>query len=405
MNFPGLSILGVLAFVVALLFSVMVHEAGHYLTAKKFSMQVTEFFLGFGKRIWSFQRGETEFGIKAIPAGGYCRISGMSVNEELPEDVKHRAFYLASVPKRLIVLGAGSFLHFVLGFLILFILLAGVGVTTITNTIAEVVPCVLNTSSGVADTKCSATATPSPAKISGLLANDQVVAINGKEFANWSDYTKTIRASANKEITLTIMRNGERLSISITPAARTLDGKEIGYLGVVNKLGTRKDGSFKAIANSARLTKDLLNNSVTSLISLPTKIPALVRQTFGSEKRDAQGLVGVVGVARVSAQTASDPGLESREKIATFLIIIASLNIFVGVFNLLPLLPLDGGHMAVAIVDGVRRLRAKRRKESPPAPIDVEKLTPLTLAVFALLAVLSLLLLAADIFNPINLYQ
>ena len=105
MNFPGLGILGVLAFVVALLFSVMVHEAGHYLTAKKFHMRVTEFFLGFGKRIWSFQRGETEFGIKAIPAGGYCRISGMSVNEELPEADKHRAFYLASVPKRLIVLG------------------------------------------------------------------------------------------------------------------------------------------------------------------------------------------------------------------------------------------------------------------------------------------------------------
>ncbi len=405
MNFPALSILGVLAFIVALLFSVMVHEAGHYLTAKKFQMRVTEFFLGFGKRLWSFQRGETEFGIKAIPAGGYCRISGMSVNEELPETEKHRAFYLASVPKRLIVLGAGSFLHFVLGFLILVLLLAGVGVTTVTNTIGEVVPCVLNTSSGVTDTKCSATSNPSPAKIAGLKVNDQITAINGTEYENWLDYTTKIRASAHKEINLTVLRNGEEFSIPITPAARTLDGKEIGYLGVINKLGTRKEGSFKAIANSARLTKDLLNNSVTSLISLPTKIPALVRQTFGSEKRDAQGLVGVVGVARVSAQTASDPKLKSREKVASFLIIIASLNIFVGVFNLLPLLPLDGGHMAVAIVDGVRRINARRRKKTAPAPIDVERLLPLTLAVFAILAVLSLLLLAADIFNPINLNQ
>ncbi len=405
MNFPALSILGVLAFIVALLFSVMVHEAGHYLTAKKFQMRVTEFFLGFGKRLWSFQRGETEFGIKAIPAGGYCRISGMSVNEELPETEKHRAFYLASVPKRLIVLGAGSFLHFVLGFLILVLLLAGVGVTTVTNTIGEVVPCVLNTSSGVTDTKCSATSNPSPAKIAGLKVNDQITAINGTEYENWLDYTTKIRASAHKEINLTVLRNGEEFSIPITPAARTLDGEEIGYLGVINKLGTRKDGSFKAISNSARLTKDLLNNSVTSLISLPTKIPALVRQTFGSEKRDAQGLVGVVGVARVSAQTASDPKLKSREKVASFLIIIASLNIFVGVFNLLPLLPLDGGHMAVAIVDGVRRINARRRKKTAPAPIDVERLLPLTLAVFAILAVLSLLLLAADIFNPINLNQ
>ncbi|MFZ4064355.1 MAG: M50 family metallopeptidase [Candidatus Nanopelagicaceae bacterium] len=405
MNFPALSILGVLAFIVALLFSVMVHEAGHFLTAKKFQMRVTEFFLGFGKRLWSFQRGETEFGIKAIPAGGYCRISGMSVNEELPESEKHRAFYLASVPKRLIVLGAGSFLHFVLGFLILVLLLAGVGVTIVTNTIGEVVPCVLNTSSGVTDTKCSATSNPSPAKIAGLKVNDQITAINGTEYENWLDYTTKIRASAHKEINLTVLRNGKKFSIPITPAARTLDGKEIGYLGVINKLGTRKEGSFKAIANSARLTKDLLNNSVTSLISLPTKIPALVRQTFGSEKRDAQGLVGVVGVARVSAQTASDPKLKSREKVASFLIIIASLNIFVGVFNLLPLLPLDGGHMAVAIVDGVRRINARRRKKTAPAPIDVERLLPLTLAVFAVLAVLSLLLLAADIFNPINLNQ
>ncbi len=405
MNFPGLGILGVVAFVVALLFSVMVHEAGHYLTAKKFHMRVTEFFLGFGKRIWSFQRGETEFGLKAIPAGGYCRISGMSVNEELPEEDKHRAFYLASVPKRLIVLGAGSFLHFVLGFLILVVLLAGVGVTTVTNTVGEVVPCVLDSASGASDGKCTPTSKASPAKIAGLQANDQIIEINGAKYENWFDYTTKIRASANKELTLTVLRNGERISLPITPAARLLDGKEIGYLGVINKIGTRKDGSFKAIENSARLTKDLLNNSVTSLFSLPTKIPALVRQTFGSEARDAQGLVGVVGVARVSAQTASDPKLKSREKIASFLLIIASLNIFVGVFNLLPLLPLDGGHMAVAIVDGARRLNARRRKVGPPAPIDVEKLLPITLAVFAILAVLSLLLLAADIFNPININQ
>ena len=405
MNFSGLSILGVLAFIVALLFSVMVHEAGHYLTAKKFHMRVTEFFLGFGKRIWSFQRGETEFGVKAIPAGGYCRISGMSVNEELPEADKHRAFYLASVPKRLIVLGAGSFLHFVLGFLILFVLLAGVGVTTVTNTIGEVVPCVLNSTSGVSDSKCTSSSNPSPAKAAGLVANDEIVAIDGEKYSTWFDYATKIRASANKPIMLSVSRNGEALEIPITPAARTLDGKEIGYLGVINKLGTRKDGSFKAISNSAKLTKDLLGNSVTSLISLPTKIPALVRQTFGNEKRDAQGLVGVVGVARVSAQTASDPKLQSREKVASFLIIIASLNIFVGVFNLLPLLPLDGGHMAVAIVDGLRRLNARRRKVTAPAAIDVEKLLPITLVVFAVLAVLSLLLLAADIFNPINLNQ
>ena len=405
MNFPGLGILGVLAFVVALLFSVMIHEAGHYLTAKKFHMRVTEFFLGFGTRIWSFQRGETEFGIKAIPAGGYCRISGMSVNEEMSDADKHRAFYLASVPKRLIVLGAGSFMHFVLGFLILVILFSGVGVTAVTKTIDQVVPCVSNSSSGISDSNCTATSIPTPAKAAGLMAGDEIISINGKESDNWIDYTQIIRESARKEIIIAINRNGERLLIPVTPAARTLDGKEIGYLGVINKLGTKKENPIKAVSTSVSIMGDLLKNSVTSLFALPTKIPALVRQTFGDEERDPQGLVGVVGVARVSAQTASEPSLESREKVATFLIIIASLNIFVGVFNLFPLLPLDGGHMAVAIVDGIRRFNAKRRKLSPPPAIDVEKLLPLTLAVFALLAVLSLLLLTADIFNPINIYQ
>ena len=124
-----MSFLGVIAFIIALLFSVMVHEAGHFVTARHFHMKVTEFFLGFGKRLWSVKRGETEFGIKAIPAGGYCRIVGMSVNEEVSPEDKPRSFYLASAPKRLIFLGAGSFLHFVLGFLILFVILAGVGTT------------------------------------------------------------------------------------------------------------------------------------------------------------------------------------------------------------------------------------------------------------------------------------
>jgi len=402
-NFSGLGFIGVLAFIVALLFSVMVHEAGHYLTAKHFHMKVTEFFLGFGKRIWSFQRGETEFGIKAIPAGGYCRISGMSVNEEMAEDEKHRAFYIASVPKRLIVLGAGSFLHFVLGFLILVVLLAGVGITSVTNQIGEVVPCLIT--STAPDAECQPTDKPSAAKLAGLQAGDKIIAIDGKEYENWFDSVTKIRASANKEITLRILRNGQNLEIPITPGLRIFDGEEIGVLGIINTVANQKQGPVTAISNSAKLIKDLLVNSVSSLFALPTKIPALVRQTFGQEERDPQGLVGVVGVARVSAQTASSESLANLEKVASFLLIIASLNIFVGVFNLLPLLPLDGGHMAIAIVDGVRRVKAKRLNRPAPAPVDVERLLPITLAVFAVLAVLSLLLLTADIFNPININQ
>ncbi len=396
-----MSFLGVIAFVVALLFSVMVHEAGHFLTARHFHMKVTEFFLGFGKRIWSFKRGETEFGIKAIPAGGYCRIVGMSVTEEVSDEDRPRSFYLASAPKRLIVLGAGSFLHFVLGFLILVILLAGVGTTSVTNTVGTVSQCLSTDAFG----KCAPGAQIPPAKKAGIQAGDKIIAINGKKINLWSDAVSTIRNSPNKQLTLTLERAGSNLDISLTPEAHLLNGKSVGFIGVQNKMGNVRLSLLKSLSNSTTLTGQLMKSSVSSLFSLPTKIPALVRQTFGHEKRDASGLVGVVGVARVSAQTASDPKLATTEKIATFLVIIASLNIFVGVFNLFPLLPLDGGHMAVALADGIRRQWARIRKKALPDPINVERLMPVTIVVFALLAVLSLLLLAADIFHPINISQ
>jgi membrane-associated protease RseP (regulator of RpoE activity) len=394
-----LSLIGILAFVVALLVSVMIHEAGHYLTAKKFGMKVTEFFLGFGQKIWSTQRGETEFGIKAIPAGGYCRIVGMSSREVLSPADADRAFIKATVTQRLIVLGAGSFLHFVIGFLLLITLFGAVGVTSVTNQVEKISDCVPQ----IATEVCSATSTPSPAKTAGLLPGDKIVKIDGESFDLWSDAVAVIRASAGREINLVIDRSGDQVQVQVTPATRMVDGKAVGVLGVINEIGTIRFSPIAATARATSFTGEILQNSVTSLISLPTKIPDLLAQTFGTTERDPEGLVGVVGVARVSGETASTEKLSLNEKIATFILIVASLNIFVGMFNLLPLLPLDGGHMAVAIADGIRNFIAKRRGLAKPAPIDVERLTPITMVVFVLMATLSILLLAADIFNPIRL--
>ena len=394
-----MAIIGVLAFVVALLLSVMIHEAGHYLTAKRFGMKVTEFFLGFGQKIWSTQRGETEFGIKAIPAGGYCRIVGMSSREELSEADQDRAFIKAGVGQRLIVLGAGSFLHFVIGFVLLLTLFLSVGLTSVTSTVEKVSECIPQKASEV----CSAKSTPSPAKNVGILAGDKIIRVDGKSYKDWSDVVSVIRASAGKELTITVERNGAPVDIAVTPASRDLNGKVIGVLGVVNKVGTITYGPVDAVSRAGKFTGQILQNSATSLVSLPSKIPNLISQTFGGEKRDAEGLVGVVGVARVSGETANTKALTVREKIATFILIIASLNLFVGMFNLLPLLPLDGGHMAVAIVDGVRNFLARRRGLAKPAPFDVERLTPITMVVFVLMASLSILLLTADIFNPIRM--
>ena len=394
-----MAIIGVIAFVVALLLSVMIHEAGHYLTAKRFGMKVTEFFVGFGQKIWSTQRGETEFGVKAIPAGGYCRIAGMTPREELSEADADRAFVKAGVTQRLIVLGAGSFLHFVIGFMLLLTLFSAIGITSLTNQVERVSDCIPQTATEV----CSSKSTPSPAKNAGILAGDQIISINGVEYTEWAQAVRVIRSSAGKQLDITVNRNGGLIDILVTPAFRDLDGEKIGVIGVINKVGTVTYAPIPAVIKAGSFTLEILQNSLTALISLPSKIPDLINQTFGNEERDPEGLVGVVGVARVSGETAETKALTGREKIATFVLIIASLNLFVGMFNLLPLLPLDGGHMAMAIADGVRNTRAKAKGLAKPAPFDVERLTPITMVVFILMASLSLLLLTADILNPVRL--
>ena len=391
-----MGLLGVLAFVFALLFSVMVHEFGHYITAKRFGMRVTEFFLGFGARIWSTQRGETEFGLKAIPAGGYCKISGMTPNEELPEEVKERAFYKAKTSEKLIVLGAGSFLHFVLGFLLLFTLFFGVGVNRVLPTITEVVPCVATT------TECSPNDPVSPAKRAGLQVGDEITGVNGNRNLDWEETIEIVRNSAGKELTLIVIRGGNELEIKLTPAARLVEGKEVGFLGVRNEIGKVKEGPISALALSASTTYEIVKGSVKALLGLPSKIPTLFNEAFFGQERDGLGLVGVVGVARVSGETASSGNLTASEKIATFILLVASLNVFVGIFNLLPILPLDGGHIAVAIYENLRNRIYRIRGKEIPGPVDVEKLTPITMVVLVLLVALTVLLLFADIFNPIN---
>jgi membrane-associated protease RseP (regulator of RpoE activity) len=379
-----MELLGILAFVVALLFSVMVHEFGHYITARRSGMWVSEFFVGFGKRLWSVQRGETEFGVKAIPAGGYCKIEGMAPNDEMPAGQEDRAFYKASSGKKLIVLGAGSFLHFVLGFVLLFTLFAGIGTNQVLPVINEVVP-------------------NSAAQAAGIRAGDEVVSINGKRVTEWYKDVEVIRESQGRELSLVLNRNGEEISVTASARLTDIDGTKRYVLGIVNDVGLKRSGLLLSIKNSAVVTRDFLTESVRSLGKLPEKIPALWGATVRGEERDANGLVGVVGVARVSGEAVGSDKLTPMERLATFVLIVASLNIFVGVFNLLPILPLDGGHMAVAIADEIRAFLARLRGRPRPAPIDVTVLTPITMVVFVVLATLTLLLLVADVINPVTL--
>jgi membrane-associated protease RseP (regulator of RpoE activity) len=377
-----MKVLGILAFAVALLLSVMVHEFGHYITAKKFNMKVTEFFLGFGTKLWSFRKGETEFGVKAIPAGGYCRIEGMTATDQMPAGEESRAFFTASSGKKLIVLGAGSFAHFLIGFLLIFSIFFGVGYTALLSNIAQVTP-------------------NSAAAEAGFLVGDKIIEVDGQIVKDWYLDSRKIAESQGKQMRFTIDRAGEILTLTARP--QYLQDQKRYVLGVVTEIGTKRESFIPAITGSARATATLTKESVKSLFALPSKVPQLIRQTFMGEERNPDGLVGIVGAARVSGDAVSSQKLNSNERVTTFILIVASLNIFVGLFNLLPFLPLDGGHMAIAIADEFRALFARIRKQPRPAGIDVNVMTPITMAVFGVLAVLTLILLVADIINPISL--
>ena len=377
-----MKVLGILAFAVALLLSVMVHEFGHYITAKKFNMKVTEFFLGFGTKLWSFRKGETEFGVKAIPAGGYCRIEGMTPSDQMPAGEESRAFFTASSGKKLIVLGAGSFAHFLIGFLLIFSIFFGVGYTALLSNIAQVSP-------------------NSAASEAGFLAGDKIIEVDGQIVKDWYLDSRKIAESQGKQMRFTIDRAGEILTLTARP--QYLQDQKRYVLGVVTEIGTKRESFIPAVTGSARATATLTKESVKSLFALPSKVPQLIRQTFMGEERNPDGLVGIVGAARVSGDAVSSQKLNSNERVSTFILIVASLNIFVGLFNLLPFLPLDGGHMAIAIADEFRALFARIRKQPRPAGIDVNVMTPITMAVFGVLAVLTLILLVADIINPISL--
>lgn len=395
---------GVIAFVSALLTSVMIHEFGHYFFAKRFGMKVTEFFVGFGPRIWSVVRGETEYGVKAIPAGGYVRIVGMTPDEPMTEEERVRAFYSKSATQRIIVLAAGSISHFIVGFLLIAFVLAGLGTLKESTTIDTVSPCI-----PVSTEACTSSSEPSPAKIAGLQSGDILKSVNGQQVGDWASAVEIIRSQPGKEVTLVVERQRFEVTVKATPTPRERPSLQdpnvnetVGVLGITARQVMERKGIGPAIVNAGTETGRIIGASVTGLISIPGKIPSLWGQAFDQQERDVNSPVGVVGVARISGEALAADEVPWSARISYFLFIVASLNIFVGLFNAVPLPPLDGGHIAVAVIDGVKRRRAARRGLPTPDPFNITRLAPLTYAVFAVLVFLTVMLLAADILNPLS---
>ena len=402
-----LTAVGVVAFVVALLTSVMIHEAGHFVTARRFGMKATQFFVGFGPTLWSTRRGETEYGVKAIPAGGYVKIIGMTPLEEVEPGDEDRAFFRQPAGRRTVVLAAGSFMHFVIAIVLVLISSFALG------RVVESSPALARTSDCVAsgtDQTCTATgAVPAPAKAAGVRPGDVVLALDGKKVKDGEQFVRAVRASAGRPITLTVLRDGARRTLTLTPAAvdrPSLDTpkqtERVGAIGVTvqRRLVTQRQGVVRSLQDSGS-TIGLIVKSIGS--TLTDKLGSIT--TLYTPHRDPAGFVGPVGAGRISGEV-----LASHEttgvKVLTFLGIIAGLNVFVGVFNLLPLLPLDGGHIAVLVFEQARdRIRRLFGYAGELQRVDLTKLMPLTYAVVVAFIGLTVWIMGADIVNPVRLPQ
>jgi membrane-associated protease RseP (regulator of RpoE activity) len=388
-------LLGVLIFVIALLISITLHEAGHLVTAKAFGMKANKFFIGFGNTVWSTVRGETEYGIKSLPLGGFVDISGMSNLDEIDPADEARTFRSKPAWQRSVVLLAGSFMHFVIGFVLIFAVAAGLGEQN--TTVVSLDQCV---PANKTQLNCPASARRSPALLAGLMSGDRIVAVDGHSVSDWTQLTGQITSHRpGAAVAFTIERDGRRFTKNITLAR--LPWRKGGFLGV-EEVPFVRESLPTAIGSTGDEFGQVVVGSVQGLAKLPSEIPKL----FSPDRaKNGGGVSSVVGVSEATGQVVSASGVSWQEKAAFVLIVVASVNIFVGLFNLLPFLPLDGGKLAIVIFEGVRSWFARIRRRPDPGPVDMQKLIPLSVGFLFVFICLGVLLIAADIFNPIQLTQ
>ncbi|MCT2583394.1 site-2 protease family protein [Actinophytocola sp. S1-96] len=392
-------LIGVALFVVGVCLSLALHEAGHLVTAKAFGMKVRRYFVGAGPKLFSFRRGETEYGLKALPFGGFCEIAGMTTLDELTPDEERRAMWKQKTWKRTTVMAAGPLTHFVLGFVLLYTLAATMGLPNLTGR-----PVVSATSSCVTAETCPP-GSAGPAEAAGVRPGDEIVAVGGVPTPNWTDVATAVRDSRGPT-TFEVLRGDERLTLtvdvpavtrSVTNADGTAERVELGVAGV-SATRSFDYGVLDAVPATVAFSGDLFAQTFQRLVEFPSRIPAVVSSIFGAE-RDPNTPVSVVGASRIGGE-AVEAGLWQ-----VFFLLLAGLNFFLGVFNLLPLLPLDGGHIAVTWYERVRNWLRMRRGRTAAAPVDYTRLSTVTMVLVLVGGAVMVLTITADIVNPIRLTQ
>jgi membrane-associated protease RseP (regulator of RpoE activity) len=401
-----MDLIGWVIFLVALLFSVMLHETGHFVLAKKFGMKCTRYFVGFGPTIWSTQRGETEYGIKALPFGGFVKIIGMHSLDDVDDPADEpRSFRHQPGWQRILVLCAGSFMHFVLAFLLIFGLAIGIGIENDNTTqLGTISTCVAGNTTQLNNGTCTAADKPSPAKLAGLKLGDEVTAFDGHPVSNWNQLGNAIRqAPAGSDAAITVKRataNGASQTLTLHAKLATVKGRTGSYLGIAPTVVFQVANPIRAVQYSGTAFGQVIVGSVKAVAALPAALPKLFSKDRGNT---AAGQVSsVVGAAEATgAAVAANVGWQY--KVSFILLLIASLNIFVGIFNMLPLLPLDGGHIAVIAWERIRAWFARLRKRPDPGLVDMAKLLPVSFSIFMVLMVFGVMLVLADIVNPVNI--
>jgi membrane-associated protease RseP (regulator of RpoE activity) len=413
--------LGVAAFALAILISVSLHELGHMITAKRFGMKVTKYFVGFGPTIFSFQRGETEYGLKAIPLGGFCKIVGMTPQDDdvAPED-QPRAMWRFPVWKRTVVMSAGSITHFLLAvvatwFAAIFVGLpnpaipADVAGQFKAAAMIEVGNCIQLV---VSDAQCTpgvGTDRPGPASAAGLRTGDVITKVGTTPIGNYGQLTDAIRSAKPGPTVFQYTRAGQpgTTTVDLVPAQRApLDNpdgpvRQVAVAGInwtTDQPGTLTYGPIGAIGATGDFSWTLVKGTFSSLGKIPDKVPALWHSITGAE-RDPNTPISVVGASRLGGEAIA-AGVPQ-----VFLMIFISLNVFIGIFNLLPLLPVDGGHIAIAWYEGVRSWLYARLHKPDPGRVDYYKLMPITYAVILVGGAFTLLTITADVINPITIFS
>ena len=391
--------LGWLIFLAALVVSVMLHETGHFVTAKRFGMKCTQYFFGFGPTLWSVKRGETEYGFKAIPAGGFVKIVGMTSLDEVDPEDEARSFRQAPGWQRLIVLAAGSFMHFLFAAVLIFGLALTIGIendnTTQLGTVATCVPS--NAQALNNGAACTSGEAKSPAVIAGLKVGDQVTSFNGTAVSNWTQLQNAIlKVKPGMPVALTVERGGH--SVTLHTALAEVPGHG-SYFGIAPTVTLQRQGPVDAVKYVGTGFSQVVTGTASALGQVPAALPNLF--SANRSQTAAGNLSSVVGAAQATgAAVAAKVGWEY--KVNFVLLLIAELNIFWGVFNLFPLLPLDGGHIAVVIWERIRAWFARVRHQPDPGQVDYRRVVPVMFSVFAVIIVFTLVVIVADIVNPVN---